>query len=78
MGLKLQLQGPADAVDIRVFSRALVLVAEASGAGGEAGWITSGLFLPPDLAKGVYFVQVRARKSGAYGAGRVLKVMVLD
>jgi hypothetical protein len=72
--LLLKHAGPADAVELRIFTKALVLVAGAQGAGAAAaGLAPAQMALPVGLARGLYYLQARARRGSQLSAPLLLR-----
>jgi hypothetical protein len=76
--MALDLKGPADGLELNVFTKALVVVGRLERAGFfGAGWdaVPLGQSLV-DLPKGLYYVQVRAVRGGIASAPVFVKVYV--
>jgi beta-glucanase (GH16 family) len=76
--LAVELNGPADAVNVRVFTKALVLALEFSRPGLAAGW--QRISVPggwQNLPSGLYYVQVQAIRGQAVSRAVVTRAMVL-
>ena len=76
--LAVELLGPADSVDVRVFDQAMILVGSVRSGAMPANWgrisLDSAWFagLPP----GVYFVQVKALRGGAVSKAVLTKLLL--
>jgi len=80
LGLAVKLEGGADSVALRIYSKALVRLADARVMGPfSAGWAR--LPLPPGwsrgLANGVYYVTARPQRGDSQGNGPGPAVMML-
>jgi hypothetical protein len=72
--LRLKHLGPADAVRLRLYTAALVLVAQGQGAGSPAaGMAACQLALPVGLARGVYYLQASAMQGSAVSAPALIR-----
>jgi hypothetical protein len=60
--LRLRLEAPADSVEARLYSASYSLVLQREAGPWAPGWGQLELPLPPGLARGVYFVVLRARR----------------
>ena len=77
--LWLQLQGPADGVELRIYTQAFVIVGVLQGPGQSAGWnrLDLGSALGAGLPPGSYYLEVRARRGAAQSAWTGAKVDLL-
>lgn len=76
--LKFQLSGPAQGLRWRLYTRNMVVVAEADLSGSwNRGWNQATLDLPTDLASQVYFLRVWARRGEVQSKPVLVKCMVL-
>ena len=76
--LAVQLTGPADRLDLAVYTEAEVLALGWRASGLEAGW--NSVALPPafsGLPNGVYYVRLIAYRGRQASVARLIKVMVL-
>jgi hypothetical protein len=79
LSLALELEGPADQVSFKLYSRAEVVVYSLEGGPAPAGW--SRLPLPAgwdhELANGAYYGVLQASRAGAKGKRALLKISLL-
>lgn len=79
LSLALELEGPADQLNLKLYSRAEVLVYSLDGGPAPAGW--SRLPLPAgwehDLANGAYYGVLQASRHGAKGKRALVKISLL-
>jgi hypothetical protein len=77
--IKLRLQGPADSIEARIYTAAWVLAARMEGGPRQPGWGT--LDLPSDwsaeLASGVYYIQITARRGSVQSQPVTIKAYLL-
>jgi glucuronoarabinoxylan endo-1,4-beta-xylanase len=76
--LAIKLKGPADGVELKVYTRALVLAAKSHASIAlRAGWnqVPLGAALK-GLPRGLYFIRVRAERAGQQSGAVVVKAMV--
>jgi hypothetical protein len=78
--LAVDLEGPADGLECRAFTRSLTAIDAWSVAGTvPAGWSRVRWHVPADLSVGTYFIQVRslARNGRGVADTKVIKLVVL-
>jgi hypothetical protein len=75
LSLYVEVQGSADSLEVRLFSVAMVQVADLKAAGGR-GWVAVRMPLP-SLAPGVYYGLVIARQGTQVADSPVFKVVFL-
>lgn len=78
--LAVKLQGPADAIELKVYTKALICVGRLTLGPGSGGW--NQLILPSDwtatLSPGLYYYEVTALRGDArVQAAKPGKIMVL-
>jgi hypothetical protein len=66
--LRLDMEGPADAVELRLYSSAYSLVLADAKGPWPSGWGSQRWQLPPGLARGAYFAVLTARRGDAQSA----------
>lgn len=76
--LSWKLNGPADRLQWKLFTRAWVACAAETIEGDlPVGWDQAVLLLPADLPSGSYYLELRAGRGGAQSDHKVVKLMVL-
>ena len=79
LSLALKLQGQADRVSLRIYTKALVLAEalEISGQWGP-GWVQVNSVLSQRLPRGLYYLRVSAAQGGQGTPARLTRIYLLD
>jgi hypothetical protein len=76
--VSLDLAGPADEIEMRVYTKAMQCVASRSYAPAGAGWVQEPWPMDgPVPSNGLYYLTAVARRGGVESATMVTKVLVL-